>query len=178
MNFNKRKIIAIIGLMGVGKTTVGSKLASKLKYYFIDSDQEIEDAAKQTIAEIFANNGEKYFRELEGKIIKEIVARDEDIVLSLGGGAFINEEVREILRKKAITIWLVADIETILHRIGNKSGRPLLNNSNKREVLCELAAKRYPIYGEADLKFATDDENHDVIIAKIINQINKLENAK
>ncbi len=178
MNFNKRKIIAIIGLMGVGKTTIGFKLASKLKYYFIDSDQEIEDKEKQTIPEIFASKGEKYFRELECKIIREIVARDEDIVLSLGGGAFMNEEVRKILQEKAVTVWLVADIETILHRIGNKSGRPLLNNGNKREILRDLAKKRYPIYAKSDLKFTTDDENHDAIIAKIINEINKLKNDK
>ncbi len=164
--------------MGAGKTTIGFKLASKLKYYFIDSDQEIEDFEKQEIADIFANKGEKYFRALESKIIKDIVARDENIVLSLGGGAFMNDEVRKILCEKTITIWLVADVETILHRVAGKGGRPLLNNANKRETLQELARKRYPIYAEADLKFATDDENHDVIIAKIINQINKLKNAK
>ena len=96
----KKKIITIVGLMGAGKTTIGSRLAQILKYYFIDSDQEIEDSEHRSIADIFAQNGEKYFREIEAKTIQEIINRDEEIVLSLGGGAFINQETRKILKQK------------------------------------------------------------------------------
>lgn len=174
-----KKIIAIIGLMGVGKSTIGAKLAEKLSYYFIDSDQEIEDFTKKTINEIFAENGEKYFREIEVKIIKEIIERDENMVLSLGGGSFMNDEIREILKEKAIVIWLYAPIDTILFRIGNKANRPLLNNSkktrnvmkDKRRVLEQLALKRYPIYGEADYKFNTKEESHENISNQIIKKI-------
>jgi shikimate kinase len=173
-----KKIIAIVGLMGVGKTTIGAKLAEKTKYYFIDCDCEIEDRERKTIKEIFAQNGEKYFRQVEKKVIREIVERDENIVLSLGGGAFIDSDTRQILKEKSYTIWLFAKIDTILHRIGNKTTRPLLNQKYKREILEELAAKRYPIYAEADFKFDTSDENHEVLIAKILKSINLLKNAK
>ncbi len=167
-----KKIIAITGLMGVGKTTIGSKLAKKLQYYFIDCDQEIEDREHKSIKEIFAQNGEKYFRGVEKEVIQAITSRDEEIVLSLGGGAFMDDEARKILREKALTIWFHAPIEKILQRIGNKNTRPLLDQKDKRIILEDLAKQRYPIYAEADLKFDTNNENHDAIIAKIIETIN------
>lgn len=173
-----KKIIAIIGLMGVGKTTIGAKLAERLKIYFIDCDQEIEDRERMTITDIFTQRGEKYFRDVEKNVIREIASRDEEIVLSLGGGAFMNEEVRDVLKEKAVVIWLHASVDAILHRVGNKNTRPLLNQKNKREVLEELVAKRYPVYSQADLKFDTTDENHEVLIAKIIKQINEKKNEK
>ncbi|MBP7709839.1 MAG: shikimate kinase [Rickettsiales bacterium] len=175
---SSKKIIAIIGLMGVGKTTIGAKLAEKTKRYFLDCDAEIEDFENRNIKEIFAESGEKYFREIEKKIIREIVLRDEEIVLSLGGGAFIDVDTRKLLKEKAVIIWLHASVETILHRVGNKNTRPLLNQKNKREILEELVAKRYPIYAEADLKFDTSDINHDTLINKIIREIKLLENEK
>jgi len=178
MKIGKPKIIAITGLMGVGKTTIGAKLAEKLKYYFIDCDAEIEDREHKSIAEIFTQNGEKYFREVEAKTIAEIVNRDEETVLSLGGGAYMNEETRNVLRQKAVTIWLHASIDEILKRIGHKNNRPLLNQKNKREVLEELAAKRYPTYAQADLKFNTGEINNDLLVKKIIQKINEIENAK
>lgn len=169
----KPRLIAIIGLMGVGKTTLGSKLADRLGYYFVDLDREIEDFEKKSIKEIFASKSEKYFREVERKLAKEIIARDENIILSLGGGAFIDEEIRNALLEKALTIWLKAPIDVILHRLGNKSNRPLLNNVNKREVLEELALKRYPIYQLADLEFDTSIGGYDVVIEKILNILEK-----
>ena len=141
MENKTKKIIAIIGLMGVGKTTFGLKLAEKLGYYFIDSDQEIEDREQKPITEIFAKNGEKYFREVEKKIIKEIILRDEKIVLSLGGGSFMDEEIREILKEKSMVVWLYASLDNILHRIGHKNNRPLLNRMNKRKILEDLIEK-------------------------------------
>ena len=134
--------------------------------------QEIEDREGKTINEIFSKKGEKYFREVEKNIIREIVSRDEEIILSLGGGAFMNEETRKILKEKAITIWLHATIDEILHRVGNKNNRPLLNQKNKRETLEELAKKRYPVYQEADFNFDTTNENHEILIDKILGKIN------
>lgn len=178
MKITKRKIIAIVGLMGVGKTTIGGKLAEKMKYYFIDCDAEIEDRELKTIPEIFAQNGEKYFREVEAKTISEIISRDEEIVLSLGGGAFMNDETRKLLKENAVVIWLHASIDEILKRIGNKNNRPLLNNKNKRAILEELAAKRFPVYAQADMKFNTGEINNDLLVKKIIQKINEFENAK
>ncbi|MDX2082862.1 MAG: shikimate kinase [Rickettsiales bacterium] len=166
-----KKIITLIGLMGVGKTTLGAKLANALGYYFIDLDQEIEDRENKNINDIFSKNGEKYFREVEKNLIKEIILRDENIVLSLGGGAYINDETRKILKEKSLVIWIDATIDNILHRIGNKNNRPLLNsslnNSSKRKILEDLAKKRYPIYSQCDLKFSTSEETHETIINKI-----------
>ena len=167
-NLVNKKIIVFIGLMGVGKTTVGSKLAARLGYYFIDSDQEIEDREKKTITEIFAQDGEKYFREVEKNIIQEIILRDEAIVLSLGGGAFIDEDTRKILKEKAVTIWLNADIDDILFRVAGKNNRPLLNQNNRRKVLEDLLAKRKPIYSQADLQFNTSSESHESLIRKLL----------
>lgn len=160
--------------MGVGKTTVGKKLAKKLGYYFIDSDHEIEDREHLSIPEIFSQKGEKYFREVEARIISEIISRDEEIVLSLGGGAFVNEETRRILKEKTLTIWLDAPIDEILRRVGNKTNRPLLNQKNRREVLENLALKRFPIYREAELKFETYKIGHDILTNKIIKKINEI----
>jgi shikimate kinase len=162
-----KKIIALIGLMGVGKSTLGLKLANSLNYYFIDSDQEIEDREKKSINDIFAQNGEKYFREAERKLIEEITSRDENIIISLGGGAFINEASREILQQRALIIWINASVNVILQRIGNKANRPLLNQTDKRKTLEDLARKRFPIYSQSDLKFNTGEESHEVIIQKI-----------
>ncbi len=177
-SLRSRKIIAIIGLMGVGKTTLGKKLAEKLGYYFVDSDLEIEDREKKSITQIFAAQGEKYFREVEKKVIEEIVAREEQAILSLGGGAFMNEEIREILQQKAIVIWLEAPLEVILHRLGGKTNRPLLNNKNKREVLEDLASKRYPIYALADFKVETVNGGQELSLNKIVNFIKELENLR
>ena len=94
-----KKIIVLTGIMGAGKTTIGSKLAEKLGFYFIDSDQEIEDSAGQSIANIFKNKGEKYFRQIEKDAVKGILNRDEKIVLSLGGGAFMDDEIRNLIKK-------------------------------------------------------------------------------
>ena len=133
--------------------------------------REIEDFENRNIKEIFAESGEKYFREIEAKTIQEIVNRDEEIVLSLGGGAFINPETRKILKQKTSIIWLHASIEETLKRVGSKANRPLLNQKNKRQVLEDLAKIRYPIYQEADFDFDTTHLTHEDIIEKIINKI-------
>lgn len=162
------KIISIIGLMGVGKSTLGAKLAERLGFYFVDSDEEIEDNQRKTIPEIFASNGEKYFREVERNIIAEIIKRDEPMVISLGGGAFVDEKTRKALLEKTFVIWLKAPIDVIMHRIGNKQNRPLLNNSDKRKTLQDLLDSREEIYATADLEIDACEGNHDFLIEKII----------
>jgi shikimate kinase len=174
---SSKKIIAIVGLMGAGKTTIGFRLANSIKYYFIDSDREIEDFENRSINDIFAKDGEEYFRKIEAQIIDKIIARDENIVLSLGGGAYINRAIRNSLQEKSITIWLYASIDESLKRIGSKKSRPLLNQKNKRETLENLAKIRYPIYENADFKFDTTNLNSEEIVKKIITTLNLSQNV-
>lgn len=171
-----KKIIALIGMMGVGKTTIGFKLSEKLGIYFIDSDQEIEDDQQKTIADIFDSHGEEYFRKQESRIIEGIVARDEPMVLSLGGGSLGDPKTRKLIKDKSITVWLNADLEIILHRAANKNTRPLLNTGDKRQVLANLIKERYPIYEKSDIKVDTSKENHDIIVNDIIKQIGEIIN--
>jgi shikimate kinase len=166
-----KKIIALVGMMGVGKTTIGLKLSEKLGIYFIDSDQEIEDNQQKTIAAIFDDEGEEYFRKIETKIIAEIIKRDEPMVLSLGGGSLNDPKTMELIKQKAITVWLYAEMEVILHRASNKNTRPLLNTGDKRTILANLIKQRYPIYEQSDIKVDTSKENHDIIVSDIIKHI-------
>ena len=114
----------------------------------------------------------------EAKTIQEIVNRDEEMVLSLGGGAFVNQETRKILKQKTLIIWLHASIEETLKRVGTKTNRPLLNQKNKRQVLEDLAKIRYPIYREADFDFDTTHLTHEDLVEKIINKIKTFKNAQ
>lgn len=174
LDLQDKKIIVLTGLMGAGKTTVGSKLAEKLGFYFIDSDQEIEDQKQQSIANIFKTKGEKYFRQIEKETIKEIINRDEQIVLSLGGGAFMDDETRLLIKEKAVSIWLYADLDVLLHRIANKNTRPLLNNVDKRAALLDLIIKRYPTYKKANIHIDTGRENsNDLFMRNLVTKISE-----
>jgi len=166
-----KKIIALIGLMGAGKTTIGLHLSQKLGYYFIDTDQEIEDRYKMSITDIFKKYSENYFRQLESDIISEILARNENIVLSLGGGAFISEKNRLLLQKNCFTIWLYASIDETIRRVGNKNNRPLLQNINKRKTLENLIATRYPIYKKSNIAIDTTNNSINEIVELIIKQL-------
>jgi shikimate kinase len=165
-----KKIIALIGLMGAGKTTIGLHLSQNLGYYFIDTDQEIEDRYKMSITEIFKKYSESYFRQIESNIIAEIIARNENIVLSLGGGAFILERNRLLLQEKCFTVWLHASLDETIKRIGNKNNRPLLQNINKRKTLENLIAIRYPIYKKANISINTTESSISQVVDLIINK--------
>ena len=158
-----KTIIALIGLMGAGKTTIGLHLSQNLGYYFIDTDQEIEDRYKMSIAEIF--------RQIESNIIAEILARNENIVLSLGGGAFIFEKNRLLLQEKCSTVWLHASLDETIKRIGNKNNRPLLQNMNKRKTLENLIATRYPIYKKANIVIDTTSSGIGEVVQLMIKKI-------
>ena len=142
--------IVMVGLMGAGKTSIGRRLAQKLHVPFVDSDTEIEKAANETIAEIFARDGEAVFRAGERRIIARLL--DGPIqVLATGGGAFMDASTRERVRERGISVWLRADLETLLERTTRRHHRPLLNNGEPRAVLGKLIETRYPIYAEADI---------------------------
>jgi len=172
-----KKIIALIGLMGAGKTTIGLQLSQQLGYYFIDTDQEIEDRYNTTIADIFKQHGESYFRKIEKQLIAEILDRNENIVLSLGGGAFINNDNRQLIQQKCFVIWLHTSIDETIKRIGNKNNRPLLQKQNKRKVLENLAVTRYPIYKQANINIDTTNFSINNVIDSLVNQIINHEKA-
>ena len=143
--------IALIGLMGVGKTTVGRRLAKKLGREFYDSDEEIEQASGRTVAGYFRDHGEQAFREGERRVIERLLD-GTPIILATGGGAFIPAATRKILMAESITVWLKGDFETIMERVSRKNTRPLLQVADPRKKMQELMDERYPIYGQAHIK--------------------------
>jgi shikimate kinase len=151
----RARTIALVGLMGVGKTSLGKRLAAVLGLPFRDSDDEIERAAGRSVSDIFAERGEREFRAGERRVIARLLD-DPPHVLATGGGAFAQPETRALLKQKAITIWLRADIAVLARRVARKDTRPLLSGKDPVAVLTALAETRYPAYAEADLVIDTD----------------------
>jgi shikimate kinase len=155
--------IVLIGLMGAGKTAVGRRLANWLDLPFIDADSEIEEAAGQTITEIFAEHGEAYFREGERKVIARLLEGGPQ-VLATGGGAYMHPETRAAIKARGVSIWLKADLRVLLKRVGRRDHRPLLAVGDPEAVMKKLMAERGPIYAEADIIVESRDVPHDVIV--------------
>lgn len=144
------RTVAIVGLMGAGKSAIGKRLAQRLGLAFVDADSEIERAAGCTIAEIFEKYGEAEFRQGERRVIGRLL--DEPThVLSTGGGAYMDPETRRLMREKALTVWLRAEIDVLWDRVKKRGHRPLLKQGDPRETLERLVNQRYPIYAEADI---------------------------
>lgn len=144
------KSIALIGMMGAGKTSLGRKLARQLALKFCDSDAAIEERSGLTITEVFSSYGEEYFRKAEYSVIKRLLS-DSQIVLATGGGAFTHPDTREFLKEETITIWLKIEFETLWERLKNSTQRPLLQTPNPRQSLRELYDERQPVYAQADI---------------------------
>jgi len=159
--------IALVGLMGSGKTTVGRRLATALGLPFRDADTEIEEAAGRSVSDIFAELGEPEFRSGERRVIARLVG-EGPLVLATGGGAYVDPETRALLRETAVTIWLKADIEVLAKRVARRDTRPLLRGKDPVAVLSALADKRYPLYGEADIVVETPDSAHDMAVERIL----------
>jgi len=162
-----KKTIALVGLSGVGKSSVGRRLAAALSMPFRDADAEVEAAAGRPIAEIFAQYGESAFRDGERRVIARLLA-EAPHVLATGGGAFINAQTRRLIKEKAFSIWLKADIEVLARRVGRKESRPLLTGKDPLEVLAAQARERYPVYAEADIAVETGDTPHQVAVEAIL----------
>ncbi|UYN94163.1 MAG: shikimate kinase [Enhydrobacter sp.] len=144
------RTVALVGLMGAGKSAIGKRLAMRLALPFVDADEEIENAAGCTISEFFERYGEVEFRAGERRVISRLLEGPPH-VLSTGGGAYIDEETRALMRRKAITVWLRADLDVLYERVRRRGHRPLLRQGEPREVLERLMQQRYPIYAEADI---------------------------
>ena len=166
--------IALLGLMGVGKSSIGRRLSDRLRIDFVDSDQAIETAAGKSIAEIFADEGEVGFREGERRVITRLInERDGAFILALGGGAFINDETRTLIKQRCVSVWLQADIDVLLERTSRKPGkRPLLDVEDPRSVLVRLASEREPYYQQADLTVRSEADSHDITVDAIIDALN------
>jgi shikimate kinase len=163
----RARTITLVGLMGVGKSSVGRRLAHALELPFKDADHEIEAAAGRSIPEIFADMGEPAFREGERRVITRLLD-DPPHVLATGGGAFMNAETRRLIKERSISVWLKADLDILARRVARKDNRPLVSGKDPLEVLTELAAVRYPVYGEADLTVETGDTAHHVAVDQVI----------
>jgi len=159
--------LVLVGLMGAGKSTIGRRLAARLGLPFVDADNEIEAAAGCTIQEIFDEHGEDYFRDGERRVIERLL-NGPVCVLATGGGAFMNETTRALIKEKGCSIWLRADLEILVQRTSRRSHRPLLNKGNPREILQNLMDQRHPVYAEADLSVETDDSPHNVVVERAL----------
>lgn len=162
--------IALVGMMGAGKTTVGRRLAARLGRRFVDSDEEIERAAGMSIEDIFRLHGEADFRSGEERVIARLL-RQGGIVLGTGGGAFISADTRALIKSEALSVWIKADVDVLFDRVSRRANRPLLKTANPRQTLAELVERRYPIYAEADLTVVSRDVPQDQVANEVIDAI-------
>ncbi len=166
--------VVLVGLMGAGKTSVGRRLAAQLGAGFVDSDEEVERAARMTIPEIFAQYGEPEFRDGERRVISRLLERGPQIIAT-GGGAWMNALTREAIRERGATVcWLRAELDTLLGRVARKGGatRPLLAVGDPRRTLGDLMAVRYPVYAEADVTVDSHaGERHEAVVARILDAL-------
>ena len=160
------RTIVLVGLMGVGKSCIGRRLAARLDVPFSDADQEVERAAGMTIPEIFESYGEASFRDCERRVIARLL-RMRPHVLATGGGAFMNESTRALIQARAISVWLRADLELLVRRTSKRNTRPLLQRGDPREVLRDLMAKRDPVYAEADVTVDSVDGPPETTVEKV-----------
>ena len=150
--------IVVVGLMGVGKTQIGRKLAERLSWPFVDADEEIENVAGCAIRDIFDRFGEGRFRDLEKRVITDLLARPPQIIAT-GGGAFMQPELRQAIKAQSVSLWLRANLDTLVERTAKSKNRPLLLQEEPRLVLERLMDIRYPVYQDADIIVDTDHCN-------------------
>lgn len=157
------RVVVVVGMMGAGKSTIGRRLASRLRLPFVDADQEIELAAGMTIPEIFATHGEPYFRDGEARVIARLVDSGPS-VLATGGGAFLRADTRARIADKGISLWLNAEADVVLKRVKRRADRPLLQTADPAATIERLIAERAPFYRMADIEILSRDVPHDRIV--------------
>ncbi len=165
-----KRLVVLVGMMGAGKSTVGRRLAARLKLPFVDADNEIEAAAGMTIPEIFDAHGETHFRDGEARVIARLLDSGP-AVLATGGGSFMREETRGRIRDKAISIWLKADADVIMRRVKRRADRPLLQTADPAGTVTRLLTEREPVYQHADLTIWSRDVPHDKIVEECIDAL-------
>ena len=162
-----KKNLVLTGMMGVGKSTIGKKLGKKLRLKFIDIDQIIEIKEKSTIREIFEKKGENYFRKIEKNITLEKL-KENNLVIALGGGAFINSSLRKKIKESCISFWLDLKVEILLDRLKNVTKRPLLDKDQLEQTINKIYSERKKIYNESNFRIKCNSMNKDEIVYKIM----------
>ena len=169
--FELKKTVALVGMMGSGKSAIGKVLSSIIDVPFVDADVEIEKAAKLSIPEIFERHGEKFFRDKEDQVIKRLL-KERPFILATGGGAFVNEKIRTSIKKHSISVWLNADIETLWKRVKHKKTRPLLRTDSPKETLTNIYKGRIETYSLADLIIESQGTSSlDQMANRVINSL-------
>ena len=174
-----RKTVAFVGMMGAGKTAIGRVVAQKLNSRFLDSDTEIELAANMSVSEIFTRDGEPFFRDREAEIIKRLL-ETETCILSTGGGAFENDEIRKEMSNYGMSLWLQVDLDLLWSRVKNKESRPLLNTTDPFGTLRDIFQERQDVYALADASVKANkdlsiDEMSDRVIDALLTRPDVLE---
>lgn len=167
------RTIALVGLMGVGKSTVGRRLAQRLGLAFVDGDEAIESAARMTVSEIFAQLGEAEFRAGEARVMRRLL-EGPPIVLATGGGAVLNPDTRALMKDRATSVWLRADLKVVASRVQRRDTRPLLRGKDPLEALTAMAEVRYPVYeAAADVTVDVGAGAHAQAVDAIIAALNR-----
>ncbi|MEO5372690.1 MAG: shikimate kinase [Alphaproteobacteria bacterium] len=166
------RTVVMVGLMGAGKSAIGRRLATRIGLPFVDADAEIEAAAGCTIDDFFARYGESAFREGERRVMARLLSGPV-CVLAAGGGAFIDSGTRAIIRDKAVSVWLRADLEILVNRTSGRGHRPLLNQGDPRETLRRLIEVRYPIYAEADITVDSVDDAREAMVQRVVESLER-----
>ena len=171
MSYYLSKTLVLVGLMGTGKTAIGSLIADRIGVEFIDSDEQIVQAANMSIPEIFERDGEDFFRLKETQVIRRLLSA-EPHVLSTGGGAFLSDENKKMIAKSGVSVWLDADFDTLWDRVKDKKTRPLLMVANPKEKLKELYEARNPEYAKAQVSVkALSNQTKEVMVERVIKRL-------
>ena len=164
------RTIVLVGIMGAGKSAIGRRLAQSLGLSFVDADDEIETAAGCTIAEIFERYGEAEFRQGEERVIARLLQGPRRVVAT-GGGAFMSAKTRAAIRVAGVSIWLRADLATLMKRVRRRQNRPLLKQGDPEGTMARLIEERYPIYGEADIVIDSSDGPHAQVVEAVVDAL-------
>ena len=167
--------VVLVGMMGVGKTSVGKRLAAVLRFGFVDADEAIEEAAQRTVPEIFEAFGEAYFRDGERRVIARLLDErrggsgpEAGRVIATGGGAFVDPATRALILERGIAVWLDSDVDTLLERVGRNSNRPLLRQGDPREIILRLKTEREALYRQAPIHIQSRPGPHQRTVAAIL----------
>ncbi|MEO5705727.1 MAG: shikimate kinase [Alteraurantiacibacter sp.] len=162
--------IVLVGMMGVGKSTVGKKLALTLGLPFVDADEAIVEAAKMSIADVFDQHGEASFRDGERRVIARLLDGGRRVIAT-GGGAFVQPETRALIATRGTAVWLDCDVDTLVERVGRNSKRPLLRGGNVREIISRMKAEREPAYALAPIHVMSVSAPHSTTVNRILESL-------